>query len=173
MTTTDELPDEMFLVEIENEQGNSQQTLSFSRSPTVALSFAANRFTRAAARVYQSSFGVGAMDWRMLVMLTRAPGSSVATASRTIGIDKGAVSRSLGRLEKEGLATAECNTPDERRKDWTLTPKGQALHDDILSVALQRQKKLLKGFSPQEVRAFNDYLQRFLVNLDELNKEES
>ena len=112
----DDLPDKMFLTELEqDEDGRSRQTLSFSRSPTVLLNFAANRFTRNASRHYQNAFGIGAMDWRMLVTLTRDPGSSVSHASATIGIDKGAVSRSLARLEKEGLAKAQCNSPDERR----------------------------------------------------------
>ena len=88
------LPDQLFLTEPEDAP-EGQRTLSFERSPTVLLSFAANRFSRAAARVYQDRFGIGAMDWRMLVMLTRAPGSGVSDAARTIGIDKAAVSRSL------------------------------------------------------------------------------
>jgi DNA-binding MarR family transcriptional regulator len=50
-----------------------------------------------------------------------------------------------------------------------LTPKGRALHDEILQVALSRQKQLLEGFTPEEVAAFNDYLKRFLANLEELN----
>jgi DNA-binding MarR family transcriptional regulator len=171
MAETDLLSDEMFLVTV-GEQEHEYRTLGFSRTPTVLLTFAANRFTRSAARLYQRRFGIGAMDWRMLVMLTRAPGSSVAQASKTIGIDKGAVSRSLARLEEKGLVQAECNAPDARRRDWTLTPQGQALHDEILQVALSRQKQLLDGFSPDEVTAFNDYLKRFLANLDQLNTAE-
>ncbi|MBV7397178.1 MarR family winged helix-turn-helix transcriptional regulator [Mameliella sediminis] len=160
-----DLPDEMFLVAPD---GGDTATLSFSRSPTVLLTFAANRFTRNASRYYQDHFGIGAMDWRMLVMLTRAPGCSAAQASRTIGIDKAAVSRSLARLEDSGLAFAESEGNDERRKNWTLTPKGRDLHDRILKTALERQKELLSGFSPQEVTEFTGHLRRLLENLDRL-----
>ncbi|MDU8928645.1 MarR family transcriptional regulator [Alisedimentitalea sp. MJ-SS2] len=168
MTDTPDLPDSLFLVDAEEAAG---ATLSFSRATTVLLTFAANRFTRSAARLYQQEFGIGAMDWRMLVMLTRVPGCSVATASRTMGIDKAAVSRSLARLEQTGLAAATCNSPDERRKDWSLTGAGQALHGRILAVALQRQKELLAGFTEEEVTAFNGYLTRLLENLEELNSQ--
>ena len=162
----DDLPDKMFLTELEqDEDGRSRQTLSFSRSPTVLLNFAANRFTRNASRHYQNAFGIGAMDWRMLVTLTRDPGSSVSHASATIGIDKGAVSRSLARLEKEGLAKAQCNSPDERRKEWFLTDKGQELHDNVLVAALERQKHLLQGFSKDEVAELNRLLSKLLENL--------
>lgn len=164
------LPDELFLVNLEDAESSgpdARATLSFSRSTTVLLTFAANRFTRHAARLYQDQFGLGAMDWRMLVMLTRAPGCSVAHASKTIGIDKGAVSRSLSRLEKAELAEANCTAHDERRKSWSLTRKGCDLHDQILEVALQRQRELLKGFTVAEVEQFNSFLQRFLGNLEE------
>lgn len=66
--------DSLFLVDVEDEDGETSRTLSFSRSPTVLLTFAANRFTRAAAKTYAEKFGIGAVDWRMLVMLTRKPG---------------------------------------------------------------------------------------------------
>ena len=42
----------------------------------------------------------------------------------------------------------------------------QRLHGEILKVALARQKKLLAGFSEDEVRAFTGYLARFLSNLE-------
>ncbi|MEM9578879.1 MAG: MarR family transcriptional regulator [Pseudomonadota bacterium] len=162
-TSDSDLDDEMFLVDT-----GVAKTLSFSRSPTVALSFAANRFTRFAARDYQDKFGIGAMDWRMLVMLTRAPGCSVSDASRTIGIDKAAVSRSLARLEKSGLAKALSTSSDDRRKSWTLTASGRAQHDLVLKVALDRQRKLLRGFSPEDVKLFTSYLGKFLENLEDL-----
>ncbi len=169
MSEDNQIPDEFFLVEVNADASEDPlKTLSFSRSTTVLLNFAANRFTRNAARVYQSEFGIGAMDWRMLVMLTRAPGSSVAHASKTIGIDKGAVSRCLSRLEAAGLAHASCQLNDTRRKEWSLTDAGTQLHNRILKVAMARQHKLLAGFSQAEVTQFNSYLQRLLHNLEDL-----
>lgn len=166
MPDTPELPDELFLVQVPDaESSGHASTLSFSRSTTVLLTFAANRFTRNAARRYQDEFGIGAMDWRMLVMLTREPESSVSRASRTIGIDKAAVSRSLARLQKKGLVQASSTQSDERRKSWSLTAAGIDLHDRILAVALEWQKKLLQGFTVSEVEEFNGFLKRFLENL--------
>ena len=94
---------EMFLVETED----GARTLSFSRTPTVLLTFAANLFTRQSAAALTKEFGIGAMDWRMLVMLTRHPGASVAQSAETIGIDKAAISRSLQRLSKKGLVSLQ------------------------------------------------------------------
>lgn len=166
------LTDDLFLIDPnDSPETPARRTLSFSRTPTVLLTFAANRFTRSAARHYQETFGIGAMDWRMLVMLAREPGSSVSHASKTMGIDKAAVSRSLQRLQSNDLASPAATGPDERRKDWTLTQTGAELHDRILEDALARQRQLLDGFSPEEVQQLNGYLSRFLTNLDALNDD--
>jgi len=109
------------------------------------------------------------MDWRMLVMLTYEPDCDAARASAAIGIDKGAVSRSLARLEKAKLATYVSRKTDERRKDWRLTKKGQRLHDEVLEVALERLQNTLDGFSEQDVKDLNRLLSKMIENLDKEN----
>ncbi|WP_158965927.1 MarR family winged helix-turn-helix transcriptional regulator [Chachezhania sediminis] len=166
MTSDLDLPDDLFLFH-PGDAEDARRTLSFRRTPTVLLTFAANRFTRLASREYQARFGIGAMDWRMLVMLAREPGTGVNHAARTIGIDKAAVSRSLRRLADLGLARLDDGSTAARGA-WRLTGQGAALHDRILDVALDRQSKLLDGFTRAEVSAFADYLRRFLGNLDDM-----
>ncbi len=163
------LADDLFLVQVADAQeGTSKKTLSFSRSPTVLLTFAANRFTRSAARVYQKRYGLGAMDWRMLVMLTREPGATAARSSEVIGIDKGAISRSLHRLLEKKLVKQGSLHANGRSREWRLTEKGHALHKEILSEALARQRKLFADFSEEEVKSLCDMLLRFLDNLEEI-----
>lgn len=161
----DALPDALFLVEIEDPDadGGLRRTFSFSRSTPVLVNFAANRFTRASSRLYQRRFGIGAADWRLLVLLTRMPGAGVSAAARTMGVDKAAVSRSLVRLEARGLVAAEAAG---RRRSFRLTPEGVALHARIMRIALARQKRILQGFSEDEIARFNDYLRRFIANHD-------
>jgi DNA-binding MarR family transcriptional regulator len=165
-----DLTDDLFLIHPDDSTTSpAAPTLDFTRTPTVLLTFAGNRFTRSATKDYLEKFGIGVMDWRVLVMLTREPGSSVSHAAQTMGIDKAAVSRALQRMEKAGLVTSETLLKDDRRKDWTLTPTGHDLHARILERALERQRHLLKGFDPSEVEAFTGYLRRFLKNLETLN----
>jgi len=167
MSERQSLPDDMFLVTATGSaEDPAAPTLSLRNSPVVLVTFAGNRLTREATRAYQAEFGIGVMDWRMLVMLTRSPGCSVAQAARLTGIDKAAVSRSLQRLESTGLAQSEAQSGDERRKSWSLTPKGQGLHGKILPRALERQQDLLKGFTPEETAQFITYMQRFLANIE-------
>ncbi|MFT4792638.1 MAG: DNA-binding MarR family transcriptional regulator [Paracoccaceae bacterium] len=167
MTDTPDYDDDMLLVTVAGQDGaRPRRTLSFSRAPTVLMTFAANRYTRTVSRIYQDRFGIGAMDWRMLVMLTREPGSSVSHASRIIGIDKAAVSRSLTQLEKRGLVRAETPGPDGRRRLFRLTEPGHAMHDALLELALEQNRHLFAGFSAADITTLAGLLSRFLTNLD-------
>lgn len=163
--------DSVFLSHQHDGDAGDNVTLSFSRSPTVLLQFAAGRFTRSASRIYQKNYGLGATDWRMLVMLTRVPGASVTESAETIGIDKAAVSRALKRLEDRGLVEQEIPEADARRKVWRLTTEGKAAHAKILKVALARQHSLLENFSAADIKKFSDYLKRFLENIEKLDAE--
>lgn len=167
------LPDSLFLVTATDEAtGESHDTLSFSRAPTVLLTFAANRFTRVAARDWQARFGLGAMEWRMMVMLTREPGATAARAAELTGVDKGAVSRALHGLRQKGLARQGALQANGRSRGWRLTEAGHGMHAQMLARALARQRRLLAGFAPQEVEALCGMLARFLDNLESLKAED-
>lgn len=161
--------DREFFMGPETQGPDGSRTMDFDRNPTVLLVFAANRFTRDATRFLQQNYGIGAMDWRTLVMLTKEPDTPVARASQVMGIDKAAVSRTFASLHKSGLVTPSVTGGDSRRKNWRLTEKGQALHDEMLGAVLDRQQQMLKGFSDAEVRQLNDMFLRLISNIEALS----
>ncbi|MFK7841981.1 MAG: MarR family winged helix-turn-helix transcriptional regulator [Sphingorhabdus sp.] len=168
----DILPSTMFLSDVEDQKtGELMQTISLSRSPLALLSFAANRFTGAAAAFFQEQNDLGSVDWRMLFMLAQQPGITAARASKTIVVDKGQVSRCLHRLAKRKLAIAGELHANGRSRGWRLTEAGREMHDKILQASLENQQKLLSGFAPEEVEQLCSLIQRFLVNLEALESE--
>ena len=94
------LTDDIFLTVPADTAG---RTLSFSRSPTVLLTCAANRFTCALVCNFQNRFGIGSMDWRMLVMLTREPRSKVSHSGRVSGIERRRSAGHRGGWRPRGL----------------------------------------------------------------------
>ncbi|GAB2832432.1 hypothetical protein GCM10027073_71040 [Streptomyces chlorus] len=164
---SDEL-DEFFVEEVEVGDGEKSKTLNLADNPTVLLVWAANRFNRSFSRHYQNEFGISAMEWRMLVMLCKEPDVPVTAASPAVGYDKGAVSRSLSKLAKLGLAEAKVLGNNPRNRLWHLTPAGYELHDRILKSALERHKQVLAGFTPQDVEKFNEMLRLFGENAENL-----
>lgn len=164
------LEDDLFLVQVPDpDQGPARKTLSHSRSPLVLLGMASNKYVRTSARIFTERYGLGIMDWRMLVTLTRHPGATVTLSSRLMGIDKAAVSRSLTRLEEKGWVVPTQLGRGERRKSWKLSEQGKLLHEEVLSLSMQLHRSVLDGFTPQEIGVLNGLLKRFLVNLETLN----
>lgn len=163
------LSDKMFLVDVEDPNtGDTFQTLSISRTPAMLLSFAANKFTEAASNYFNESFGLGTVDWRMLLLLARTPGVTSAQAAQTIGVDKGTVSRSVSRLTKSKLIQLGDLHANGRSRGLTLSLQGRTLHDQILKEALAQQAHLFDGFSASEINVLCDLLLRFSDNLDSL-----
>lgn len=113
-----------------------------------------NAHSRAASRTYLDRFGIGVADWRVVSMLACAPGIDARGICDAVALDKGATSRSLGLLAARGLAQAEAAPRDPRRKSWSLTDEGWALHDAVLEVALERERGLIAGVDPEDLETF-------------------
>lgn len=156
-------------VEVEDpETGERFQTLSMSRTPTMLLSFAANKFTEAASNYFQKKLELGAVDWRMLFLLARKPGVTSIQASQIIGVDKGTVSRSVSRLLKSNLIKLSDLHANGRSRGLFLSTSGRQVHDQAFEIAIRQHEHLLQGFKPEEVAMLCELLLRFTHNLDQL-----
>lgn len=91
---------------------------------------------------------------------------------QVIGLDKGAVSREMRKLETKGYLTVEEDPESPRRHTLALTPEGYAVHDEVIRAALERERRLLKGLSASEVETLLDLLVRTTANLPFVNEYE-
>lgn len=107
------------------------------------LTFLANKLSRSASALYQREFGVNVTEWRIMSQLAIEPGIPASRICQVIGFDKGPVSRSLAAMEAKGILTIGVDRADARRRVIALTPEGQSLHDRIIAVALERERRLL------------------------------
>jgi DNA-binding MarR family transcriptional regulator len=115
------------------------------------------------ARAYDKRFGVSIPEWRVIAVLGRFPGlSAVEVAERTM-MDKVAVSRAVTKLIKNGHIDREFADTDKRRSILNLSEDGKRLHDEIAELALQFERDLLLGFSPEELESLNSLMERLLA----------
>jgi DNA-binding MarR family transcriptional regulator len=164
------LPDDFFLVDVEDDNTKeAYKTLSPSHTPVMLLSFAASKFTEDASNYFKQLFGLGGVDWRMLFLLALRPGTTAAEASKTFGVDKGTVSRSVSRLTKGGLIVSGDLHANGRSRGLSLSSSGRDMHDQLLAATLNQHHFLMKGFDEAEVKIFCDLLLRFTANLEELS----
>ena len=125
----------------------------------------ANRISSSASRIYLRDFGVGVMEWRVLALAALRPAISAAEISQMSGVDKSPVSRAIQTLVGRGLMQARGDAGDNRRILLSLTASGEALHDRIIEVSLERDDQLLAGLSAAERAALFGLFRRLAANL--------
>lgn len=146
------------------------RTLDLSSYVPYFLTAISNAVSRGASRLYLREFGVGIIEWRVMAMLAVEPGIMANRIGAVVSLDKAAVSRSLKILEDMALV-ASAASGDPRRRSYALTPKGQALHDRIMHVALQRETRLLAGMSDKDRDDLVRLMRVMLNNVPDVNRD--
>ncbi|SMF67599.1 DNA-binding transcriptional regulator, MarR family [Tistlia consotensis] len=127
-----------------------------------------NALSRGASQTYLATFGVGIVEWRVVSMLAIEPGIAAARICEIIALDKAATSRALSRLSELGYLAFETPGSDPRRKAWWLNARGYELHDRILALALERERRLIEGIDPEDLEAFLRVMRRMRRNVDRI-----
>lgn len=124
-----------------------------------------NKLARGSSAIYLARFGIGIVDWRVMSSLVLEPGASATRICQIIELDKGAASRALTKLDELGYLEHEAAEHDIRRKTWALNERGLALYDEVLVVALQRERQLISGVAPEDLEAYIRVMKQMIANL--------
>ena len=133
-----------------------------------ALTNLAQKITAGASATYRPRFGVGITEWRIIALLAAEPWIAPVQICESTGLDKAAVSRGLRDLAAEGLVEARGVDGARRRVPVALTAKGLAIHDRMIGLALERQERLLEGFSAEERAQLQDFIARMRRRLERI-----
>jgi DNA-binding MarR family transcriptional regulator len=110
-------------------------------------------------------YGVTAQQWAAMALLGEVGIASVATIADQLGVDLGATSRLLTRLEEKKLIQRIQNANDRRALDVCLTARGEKLLPQLVRCAervLSRARKpLTKGEENELRRLLEQVLSRF------------
>lgn len=117
---------------------------------TVLLVGIGFRLNRGASTYYRDAWNLSMAEWRLLLALKSTRSLNVGELSAVIDIDKAAVSRALGSLQKNGLVSVQQTRTRGRAAIATLTDNGQKLSTKLLRVSLQRQRRLFKSIAPSD-----------------------
>ncbi|WP_109514540.1 MarR family winged helix-turn-helix transcriptional regulator [Pseudomonas ovata] len=148
---------------------SSAAQLDLARYVPGLLTFLTNKLGTGASQCYRKHFGIGVVEWRMLSMLAVESDITANRICQVVGLDKSAASRSLQTLEAAGHIRSQVDPRDARRYTISLTDSGQALHDRVIKVALERERRLLGDLSPQEVDTLIDLLGRLQRQVGHVN----
>jgi len=122
------------------------------------------------SRLWHALHGVGTNEWRIISALGNHPGSTASALCDVLGINKSIASKSVNLLIDRGLIAQLGGKRGARH--LYLTDEGVRVHDEILPVALERQRILQSDLSPDEIETLNALLVRMVDNGEALQDYE-
>jgi DNA-binding MarR family transcriptional regulator len=142
-----------------------RRVVDLQRYVPAYLSWIANKLSNGASQAYLSAFSVGIETWRLLVLLAIEDSLSAQRISKVIGMDKASVSRAFKSMQARGLIAIGLDARDGRLRMATITKKGRQLHDQILALALERERAFLSVLDKDETETLIALLRRLHENL--------
>ena len=110
------------------------------------------------------------VQWLPLYKLVMEEGNTLAGMARDLGIDPGALTRSLDRLEAKGLVRRERSTEDRRVVHLVLTDEGRLVAQKVPTVLAEVLNGHLRGFSEDEWKLMLQFLTRMQANGEALRQ---
>ena len=132
----------------------------------------ANRLANGASNYYRSKFGLGMTEWRTMLAIGTSDHRIVREVAEKADLDYAAASKSLRLLEQRGLVQMEQTSRRGRAALAKLSPDGLAVYRQLLDAGRRRQKRLLQGFSPDEVDLLWALLRRLEDRISYMNAEQ-
>lgn len=129
-----------------------------------------NQINVTGAAAYRNWHKIGISEFRLLVVIGNAPGITGAGIHDVLGLDMGAVSRTLRKIEARQLVESRPHPRHASYRCWHLTRAGAALHDRVSRMTLARKAALLDGFSQKETTLLLSFLRRLSNNTGKLEQ---
>jgi DNA-binding MarR family transcriptional regulator len=109
--------------------------------------------------------GINITRWRILAVLAMGDGITINEIIDRAMMQQSALSRALSSMVREGYVRRVVRRDDARCTGIYLTDKGRALFDTLNLVVRRREKHLLAGMSPREVRTAFAVVRRLSGNM--------
>ena len=135
--------------------------LDFAHFLPYRLSVLANTVSQDIASEYEQRFGLTVTQWRVMAILGRHDDLAARDVALRTAMDKVAVSRALTGLMQRKLVSRRVATSDRRASRLRLTAAGRRIHDRIVPLALEHERRLLARLDADEQR----WLMRILDRL--------
>jgi DNA-binding MarR family transcriptional regulator len=124
--------------------------LDLDRFMPYRLSVLTNRMSSAIARHYSDRFGLTIPQWRVIAVLGQTPGLSAREVALRTAMDKVQVSRAVSSLLSAKRLTRTAHANDGRVAHLALSPKGRAIYDQVVPLALSLEERFLSVLTAKE-----------------------
>jgi DNA-binding MarR family transcriptional regulator len=105
-------------------------------------------------------------EFRVLMQIGHLEETASHEVAERLGVNTMAVSRAVGSLHRRGRISVDVDPSSRRRKVLRLTAEGQRLYAEMLPAAAQVSSYLFEALRPDEVLAFDHYVQTLTRQLE-------
>jgi DNA-binding MarR family transcriptional regulator len=125
----------------------------------------ANLIDAGGSRLFRRAFGIGLGEARLVYVIGYEGPLTARQASQIIGVDKGAMSRTVAALVHRGYLQVTVDAADARQRVIQFTPAGKKLHQRVMTLALERERQMYAIFSDDELKTLSALLKRFRAHI--------
>lgn len=116
----------------------------------------------------QPGYGGAARFLGLLSIIKNNPGAPQHRLAEAVGLQRSSVVPILDRMENEGIVERRDVEGDRRAKAVFLTEKGDQVVAELNDSALQMERYMTAGLSPEQIRVMIEGLAQIVENLRKL-----
>ena len=136
----------------------SQKAIDLARFLPYRLSVLSNTISQAIASDYEARFGLSITQWRVMAVLGQKENLAARDVAIRTAMDKVAVSRAVAGLIEKGHLERTISEVDKRESCLRLSDQGREIHDQIVPLAYEHERRVLQRLSSEE----REWLMRIL-----------
>ena len=136
------------------------------------LSITSNAVSGRISLEYKTRFGLSVPEWRVMAVLGDSGPLTQRQLTRLTVMDKVAVNRACKVLEERELLSRHPNERDGRSHRLQLTQAGVRMHEEIMPLALELERRLFSNFTAEEIDQFRHLLGRIRDEVKDLDADD-
>lgn len=109
--------------------------------------------------------GISFHQIHVLSVLSKNSSLNQQDISDRMGFDKSSITRAIKQCIKDGYVNRERDKVDKRAFNVFLTSKGRKKIEETNEILINWSNQAIKGFSPEELDEFINYLKRISQNI--------
>ena len=110
-------------------------------------------------------YGVGCAEHGILMYLAKNDGVNQESIAQFYKLDKGAVAKTLGKLEDKGYIIRKVNQDNQREKIITLSESGKEIIKEMEEILEEFNTALFEGMNSEEIKMLGQLVSSVAKNV--------
>ncbi len=146
---------------------------ALSRTPVYRILLLANLIGQPFFNRFGKSYNLTLNEWRIMMVLSENPGTSISEICRRSGLHIMNVSRGIKGLERSGRVLKKVDPEDRRRSILDLSEEGMAVFLEIAPSGLDWADTVCAALDEGETKLFDSMLTKMIDHIQNQNRETS